>query len=164
MNLQFYVEKLNSLDDFQEFISNNPDAYLCSGFFVIDKGGKDNKSHLDFFIPGTREMVSFHLEESGKKVSLRSMDGKVPDIISDLTLDFGKIEDLIFKKMKNEKMSNKIQKIIVSVQKSEGKTMAFCTIFTSMFGIIKTGVSVPENTLIGFEKKSLFDIVKIMKK
>jgi len=37
MNMQFYVEKLSHSEEFKEFMKKNPDAYLCSGFFVIDK-------------------------------------------------------------------------------------------------------------------------------
>ncbi len=52
MNFQFYLEKLENSDVFKNFKKQNPDAYLCSGFFVIDKqAGKNNQQHLDFFIP-----------------------------------------------------------------------------------------------------------------
>lgn len=36
MNFQFYLEKLFESEEFAEFKKEFPDAYLCSGFFVID--------------------------------------------------------------------------------------------------------------------------------
>ena len=39
MNLQLYLEKLKSSGVFKEFMKENPKAYLCSGFFTIDKEG-----------------------------------------------------------------------------------------------------------------------------
>ena len=49
MNFQFYLEKLMDSGDFQKFKKENPNAYLCSGFFSIDKEkGLDNQQHLDY--------------------------------------------------------------------------------------------------------------------
>ena len=59
MNFQFYIEKLHNSEDFKKFMKENLDAYLCSGFFIIDfenPKNPDNKSHLDFYIPSKNEM------------------------------------------------------------------------------------------------------------
>ena len=36
MDLRFYLEKLHGSDEYQDFMLENPDAYMCSGFFVMD--------------------------------------------------------------------------------------------------------------------------------
>ena len=41
MNLQFYLEKLKESDEFRNFCKSNPDCFLTSGFFVIDKISDD---------------------------------------------------------------------------------------------------------------------------
>ena len=51
MNIQFYLEKLLNFETFQEFSKKNPEDYLCSGFFIIDKESKDDKAHLDYYLP-----------------------------------------------------------------------------------------------------------------
>ncbi|MCK4647827.1 hypothetical protein KAT24_02770 [Candidatus Pacearchaeota archaeon] len=51
MNFQFYVEKLKNSDVFKNFMKEHPDSFPCSGFFIIDKTGQDNKQHFDFYIP-----------------------------------------------------------------------------------------------------------------
>ncbi len=61
MNLQFYVEKMNSSDVFKNFMKENPSAFACSGFFIIDKTGKEtNKQHFDFWVPETGGKLPAH--------------------------------------------------------------------------------------------------------
>jgi len=55
MNLQFYFEKLHHSEEFKKFIKENPKAYFCSGFVVIDKEKNENKIHLDYFVPGKKK-------------------------------------------------------------------------------------------------------------
>ena len=64
MNLKFYLEKLHSSEKFKKFTKENPNAYMCSGFFIIDKAVKnpDNKAHLDFCTPDEK-MFSFDVKE-----------------------------------------------------------------------------------------------------
>jgi len=53
MNLKFYLEKLENSEEYKKFMGENSDAFLCSGFFSIDKVGNDNKQHFDFCISST---------------------------------------------------------------------------------------------------------------
>ena len=59
MNFQFYLEKFFSNKHFQEFKEKNKKAFPCSCFFVIDKKGKDNKQHFDYFTPEDKKLFSF---------------------------------------------------------------------------------------------------------
>jgi hypothetical protein len=85
MNLQFYIEKLNSSKVFSDFKNENPKAYLCSGFFTLDFEGSDNQRHLDFYIPDKKEMFSFKLDsEQGKgieKVPVEMISKEIPEKI-----------------------------------------------------------------------------------
>lgn len=58
MNFQFYLEKLKDSEGFKKFINENSSAYLCSGFFTIDKVGNDNKQHLDYYCPPAHPSLS----------------------------------------------------------------------------------------------------------
>lgn len=241
MKLQFYLEKLHNSDEFEKFVEENPKAYLCSGFIVIDKEGKDNKQHFDFFVENvnlnfptttprppapkmrsleTRDIdgsvqdlrqrtslrksvkpiknslvknpdevgfeainreqseliktsdserygkiFSFQLEEDCKKVEVERIDDKTPEEISpDCDFDFEYIEKLIAGEMFEKKISNKIQKILLSLQRVEGKDFLVGTVFISGMGIIKINIDVAERKVIDFEKKSFFDMMKIVKK
>ncbi len=164
MNIQFNFEKLHSSKEFQEFIKEYPEAYLCSGFFVIDKEGKDNKVHFDYFSPKSKEVFSFQLE-SMQKVPLETFGEKIPgEISSDVDLEFDELEEMILQKMKEEKINTKIQKMVLSLQKVDGKDFIIGTIFIPMMGMIKVNVDLKEKRITEFEKKSFFDMIKILKK
>jgi len=63
MNLKFYLEKLENSEVFKNFKKENPEAYLCSAFFIIDKSGRDNKQHFDFYVPEIPiKKLSAHLD------------------------------------------------------------------------------------------------------
>lgn len=168
MNLQFYFEKLFGSEEFANFKKENPDCYLCGGFFVIDLENlknPDNKSHLDFIVPSTNKMFSFNLEEGVKIVPIEQFDkDKIPGKVKDnYNFDFEEFEDLIREKMQKENLKNKLQKIIVSLQHSENKDYLICTVFISGMGILKIHIGLPEMEIVLFEKHSFFDMIKVIK-
>ena len=164
MNLQFYLEKLQSHEDFKEFKKENPKAYLCSVFISIDKEKNQNEVHFDFFLPETKGMTSFQMNEEIKKIPLEKYDDKIPEELSDVKMDFNEIESLILERMERENIKNKIQKIILSLQSLDGKLFLAGTVFISMLGLIKINIDVSEMKILDFEKKSLLDIINVMKK
>lgn len=164
MNIQFYFEKLFNSSEFQEFSKEHPEAYLCSGFFVIDKEGKDDQAHLDYFLPKEKEMVSFQLD-SMQKIPVELFNERIPESISsDVDFEFDEMENLIFKKMESEKITNTVQKMIFSLQKLDGKDFLVGNIFISSLGILKINIDLSEMKIVEFQKKSIFDIVNVLKK
>lgn len=165
MNLQFYLEKLHNSENFKNFIKENSDAYLCSGFFVIDKEGKDNKIHFDYFLPKEKKIFSFQLEEGIQKVPVEMFDKKIPEKISaEHDYDFDDIEKMIISEMEKERIKNKIQKMIFSLQKLKEKDFLVGTVFVSMLGMLKVHISLSEMKITLFEKKSFFDMMNVLKK
>lgn len=186
MNLQFYLEKLFASEKFQNFIKKNPSAYFCSGFFSIDKENKGNKIHIDYIIPETKKIFSFQVSApkglpSGDEDI--NPEGKVDVIpveqigdeflkqLSDnIDFDFEEIEKMIVEKMDEQKIKSKIQKILLSLQKidtlkgTSGKIFLVGTVFISGLGMIKIKIDLEENKIVEFEKKSFFDMMKIVKK
>ncbi len=165
MNFQFYLEKLFDSEHFQKFIEENKDAYPVSGFFVIDKEGKDNQQHLDYYVPSTKKLFSFQLEKGCELVPLEMIaEFKTDKLAVNYSFDFNEIENLIQKEMTAKGMTNKIQKLLFSLQHKEGKDYLVGTIFISGFGIIKVNIDISEMKIMLFEKKSFFDMLKITKK
>ena len=164
MNLQFYLEKLFASNEFKKFKKENKDAYLCSGFFSIDRQGKDNQQHFDFYIPLTKKMFSFKLEK-GELSPLENYDKRIPEKLKeDFDFDFDEIENMIINKMKEENVNKQIQKLLLSLQGMEGKNFIIGTIFISGMGILKVTFDLSENKITNFEKKSFLDMFKIIKK
>jgi len=164
MNLQSYFKQLKENKNFQDFQKENPQAYLCSGFFIIDKEANENQQHLDFFIPGKEKIFSFQMEKEGKMKPLDTLDKVIPEKLSfDLDLDFDEIENIIQNKMEEKEMKDKIKKLIFSLQKIEQKNMLMGTVFISGFGLLKANIDLENNEIIDFEKKSFFDMIKVFK-
>ncbi len=166
MNSQFLLEKLKDSKEFKEFIKENKDAYLCSGFFVIDKENKEagNQYHIDFFVPKTGKTFSFELENGVKLVSLERHEQILEKVSLNSEFDFDDMERIISREMERNKINSKIQKLIFSLQNVKGRDMLLGTIFVSGFGIVKANISLKDKIISDFEKKSFWDMLNIMRK
>ncbi|MBU4069935.1 MAG: hypothetical protein KJ646_03050 [Nanoarchaeota archaeon] len=165
MNIQFYLEKLQGFAEFKKFMKENPSAYLCSGFFSIDKEGKDNQQHLDYYVPDSKKMFSFQLEDEIKLIPTQIFDGYIPSkLLVNNDVDFDDVEKLIVEKMEQENIKNKLQKILLSLQNKDGNDFFISTIFISGFGMLKLNIDISEMKVVLFEKTSFLDIMKIVKR
>ena len=167
MNSHFLLEKLESSEEFKKFKKENSKSYLCSGFFIIDLENKnpENKSHFDFYIPETGKTFSFELENGNKLVELERFDEKVLEKLSMKdNFDFDEIKEMILNEMAEKKINHKILKMIFSLQNSEGKDALYGTILLSGLGLLKMTFNISEKKISELEKKSFFDMMKIVKK
>jgi hypothetical protein len=145
-------------------MKSNPEAYMCSGFFIIDKEGKDNKQHIDLCIPGQSKISSFELENNLQIVPIEMIGQKIPEKLSEnIDFDFEEIEKMILNEMEKQGIKSKIQKLILSLQTKDGKTFLVGTIFISLLGLIKVKIDLPEMKISEFEKRSFFDMMKRVK-
>jgi len=166
MNFQFYFEKLMNSKDFNKFVKDNKDAFLCSGFFIIDKKGEDNKQNIDYFVPSTNKMFSFKINSKVEMVPIESYGEnfkpeKIPDNVD---FDFTEIENIILERMEKEKIKNKVEKLLFSLMAKGKKNYLIGTIFISSLGILKIRIDLDKNEILDFEKKSFFDMIKVVKK
>lgn len=165
MNLQFYLEKLHDSDEYQEFMIENPDAYFCSGFFVMDFEKSDHQKHLDFYAPTLKKVFSFKLENGVQKELIDTFDEKTLKKLNiDYDFDLDEIEKLIREKMSEEKVKSRIQKILLSLQNVNNKDLLTATVFVSGLGMLKININPFSKQVIDFEKKSFFDMIKIIRK
>lgn len=166
MNFQFYFEKLTKSKEFIDFIREHKDAFLCSGFFAVDKKGNDNKQSLDYFVPSLNKIFSFKLENKIELIPVEDY-GKVfkPEkILDNLDFDFNYIETLIEGEMFEKKIKNKIEKLLLSLQAKDKKNYILGTIFISGLGLLKVKIDLNDKIVVDFEKMSFFDMMKIVKK
>jgi hypothetical protein len=166
MNFQFYFEKLAESKEFKKFIKENKDSFLCSGFFIIDKKENGNKQNIDYFVPSLNKMFSFKIHDKIEMIPVENFgeNFKPEKILDKLDFDFGWIEEIIQNKMNEEKIKNKIEKLLLSLQANKKKNYILGTIFISGLGIIKVRIDLDEKKIVDFEKKSFFDMMKIVKK
>lgn len=165
MNFQFYVEKLKASKNFINFEEENKEAFLCSCFFVLDKEEGKDKQHFDFYIPSSNKIFSFPLEDGSEETVIDIKDGKIPTKVSfNHDFDFKDIEDMIEKKMAEEKIDKKIQKMLFSLQNIDGSDFFIGTVFITSFGLINLTLDIDKMEMKDFKKRSIFDIMDIFKK
>ena len=146
-------------------MKENPQAFLCSGFFIIDKEKDETIVHFDYTLSEGDKIFSFQLNGKIQVVPIEKIDGKnLNKISSEFEFDLDEIEKIIEKEMEKQEVKSKIQKIVISLQEVDGKVHLIGTIFVSMLGLLKVNISLPEKEIVEFEKKSFFDIVKVKKK
>lgn len=165
MNLQFYLEKMQDSEVYKKFMKENPRAFLCSAFFLINKEDKNqkNQQHFDFFLPKQKKMFSFKLEDN--EMVPVDMITVVPEEISmNCDFDFNEMEKLIADKIDEENIREKVQKMFLSLQRKEGKDFLICTVFISKLGLLRINIDIPEKKVTDFEKKSFFDMLKFIRK
>ena len=168
MNFQFYLEKITANEEFQKFKKENPSAFPCSCYFVVDKENEKNpndQQHVDYFIPENKKMVSFKIESDCERVNVNPIGDKIPEKISlNYDFDFSEVQKKIEEKMKEEGIKNKIQKLIYSLQRLKGKDYLVGTIFISGLGILKIHYDISEKKITHFEKKTFMEMLNIFKK
>lgn len=164
MNFQFYLEKLFGSEEFAKFKMDFPDAYFCSGFFVIDLAGSENQQHLDFFVPSFEKMFSFQLESDLQRIPLENIGSTPEKLFANYDFDFKEVENKIKEEMEIRGMKNQIQKFLFSLQKKGDKDFLISTIFISNMGILSANISLPDLNIESFEKKNFLDMFKIIKR
>jgi hypothetical protein len=166
MNFQFYFEKLIVSDTFKKFLKENKGAFLCSSFFVIDKKGKENKQSIDYFVPSIDKMFSFKMDNGIELIPIEDYGkGFKPEKIPDnVEFNFEDIEEMIQGRMNEEKIKNKIEKLLFSLQARDKTNYLLGTVFISGLGILQVKIDLNERKVVNFEKKSFFDMMKVVKK
>lgn len=168
MNSQFLFEKLHSSEEFKKFMEEKKDAFLCSGFFIVDlenNKGSEDKYNLDFYVPSEKKFFSFQLNNEIKLSPIERQDEKIPEkILMKDNFDFDKLKELISREMEFKKINNKIQKMLFSLQCKDGKDFLLGTIFISGFGLVKVTVDLKEKRITDFEKKSFWEMLNIVRK
>lgn len=163
MNFQFYLEKLEDSDMFKEFMKENNSAFLCSCFFSINKKENNNQIHFDFYVPNDNKMFSFNLEGNIEKTPIETITEIPEKIPKDIDFNIQEVEKLIMTEMENKKITNKVQKIFLSLQKKKEEVLLIGTVFISSLAILRVDIDIKEKRVVSFEKKSFFDMMRIVK-
>ena len=164
MKFQFYYEKLINSEEYLKFKKEFPKAYFCSAFFVLDNEKSENKVHFDFYIPEGPKMYSFKLDRKTEFVNVEQFNPQVPEKLPmNFNFDLKEIEEIIRKEMAEKDIKGRIQKLLFSLQRLKNEDYLIATIFLSNMALLKVEIKLPENKITNFEKRSFFDMIKIVK-
>jgi hypothetical protein len=110
-------------------------------------------------------MFSFKLEKECEKELIETREGFLPEKISDkIDFELKDVEKILIERMKEDKIQEKVQKIFISLQRTNKKEVLIGTIFISAMGMIMFEMELSTKKIISFQKKSFLDFFKILKK
>ena len=161
MKIRPYVEKLEQSPEFKEFKSQNPEAFVVAGFFVLDLEFNSNVHQIDFYIPNQKKMAAFTLDGQVKLQILDLMNDKVPGKLDlDTNIDLDALKGILLDEMHNRGMSEDIRKIIAVLQNIDGKKIWNINCVLSGMEVLKSHVDAESKTVLKIEKVSIMDMVK----
>jgi len=162
MKIKPYVEKLNSSEEYKKFMSENSDAFMVAGFFIIDFESGNNLHQIDYYVPSTKEVAAFTLDDEIKVQSLKLMNDKaVPEKLdSEIKIDLDELKGIIQDEMKNRKMTEELRKMIAIIQNIKGKKVWNINCVLSGMEVLKAHVEDDSKTVLSMDKISIMDIVK----
>jgi hypothetical protein len=158
MKLQEILEELKETVHYKNFISKNPDAFFCAGFFIFDIKNSDEQIQLDFFIPKLKKIASFEFPFAAAKIHDDPIQENSPQDPA-IKID---IDDVIaFSKKTIAIHESRLSptKIIAVLQKGSWNL----TCMDEALGIIRIKVDATTEEELSFDKGSLMDFMGIQK-
>ncbi len=166
MTFKETLEKIKASETFKGFIKENPDAELCSGFFIIDFFGNDNKKSLDYKV--SEKIFSFSVDDFGKVKMIEDKlieergvkFPKLEKIEPSVNVDLDELKSISGIKALDEGISAKFSKIIAVLQKHEGKQIWNLTCMLEGLIILHVLIDANSGDIIKFERKSMMDLIR----
>ncbi|MEK6925822.1 MAG: hypothetical protein AABW50_00945 [Nanoarchaeota archaeon] len=166
-----YLVKLKKSQTFTDFMKEDPNAYLCSLFFIRDFEEKVNDTQVDFYSPKSKKIVSFKVD---KKVERVALDKKaenlkhekfVPKRINEKTnLDIDKLKDVLLDEMHNRGITDDIKKMLIIFHNLDERDVWNSTCFLRGMGLLQAHVEDKSESVLFMEKKSFFDMIRFIGK
>ncbi|MFH1311416.1 MAG: hypothetical protein ABIH65_03365 [Nanoarchaeota archaeon] len=170
MKAMHYIKKVKESEPYKEFIKEDPDAYLCSVFFVRDFTENHNETQVDFYSPKKKAMISFKVEKKvqripiNKKAETITHKKFVPKTLNENPkMDVDELKAILMDEMKNREMTYEIDKILAFLNITDDETVWNCTAFLKGLGLLQSHIEDESKSVLFMEKKSLFDLIKRVK-
>ncbi|MDD5193746.1 MAG: hypothetical protein PHF67_04140 [Candidatus Nanoarchaeia archaeon] len=164
MTFKQTYETITSSEIFRDFKKQFPEAEFCTGFFITDFFGNDNKKSIDFKVG--EKIFTFSINELGnlkmnedELIKTKQFPTLEP-INPEFKVDLDEAESTAKIKAVGNGINAKFSKIISVLQKYEGKQVWNLTCMLE--GLIILHVIIDANTgeVIKFERKSMMDLIR----
>lgn len=166
MGIKETLEILESSEEFNKFKSENPNAEICAGFFIIDFFGNDNKRSIDFksndkvFTCSLRDDDSVKIQED-KLIEVKGTKfPELQNINPVINVDVEEAIGIAKTRTLDEGIAAKYNKAIAVLQKHEGKEIWNITGMLDGLIILHILVNADTGDIIKFERKSMMDMIK----
>lgn len=166
--IQCLVNRLEKSEIFHKFKAENPNAFSCIGFFILNYKSKIMDYSLDF--RDEKQLFSFKIPEKEEDKITLVVDNiiehqkAIEEISFDVQIDLEDLKEIVEKALLENQVKNKLEDIIAVLQKIDGKRMWNLTCMCEGFTIVSMHIDSEKGNVLKFEKKSLFDLVKKQEK
>jgi len=163
MKFEHYAKKLEESEEFAKFIRQNPEAYLCAGFFVLDLETGNHIHQIDYVLPNNK-IATFLLDDGVKlKISDKPIKKKLPHIEKlQIKTDLEALQGIVEDEMKNRTVTGKIKKIIAILHILDNKLIWNLQCILDGLNIVQVHIDDEDQTILKFEKHSLMELIKPM--
>ncbi len=170
MNLSHCLEKIETSQQFKNFLEKNPEAKLCAGFFVLDFKEFKDQSQIDYCTPdGDIFTFTLNNEITLTKPEMIEEEKKLSPLDREkIKIELQSLKRIVESEMEKNKVSSNLEKIIAIIQNFELKDKPTSLIWnlTCMLPglkIIQVWIDAFSGEILKFEDKSLFDVIKKVK-
>jgi hypothetical protein len=126
-----------------------------------DKNNEDNEETKK----QKGQIYVFKITDKLSLAPLEFFDNRIPEkLILDKNFGLEEFENLIEEKMQKENIKEKAKKFLYSLHITNGKKLLLVTVFLSNLALLKVSIDISNMEIIDFQKKSFFDMFKILKK
>jgi len=161
MNLQFYVEKFESSEEFDSFSKKYPDSYLFAGFFVLDLECGREEQKIDFFSPSIKKAITIDLNDDFKGQESELMKDVIPKKINgESKIDLRELEEIVYSELEKRELKKKIIKIIAIYHSSGDKNVWSLNVVLKSLEVLKVEIVDESKEVLFFEKRNLLEFAK----
>ena len=161
-----YIEKVKKSPAYKLLMEEDPDAYLCSLFFLRDFDEGNNETQVDFYSPLKKHIISFKVNkgverEDSKKMQTITHKKFTPQPLPEkIRMDVDEMKPALTDEMHNRDMTYEIEKVLAFLNVMDGRAVWNCTAFLKGLGLLQAHVEDKSASVLFMEKKSLFDLIK----
>ncbi len=157
-------QKIESSKAFERFKQDYENAELVIGYFVLDFIGIGNQFQLDYktdnkifsFSIDINNQISMKQEELIQTETKQELKSISPNI----NIDLNKLQEIIKNKLREEKITQELQKIIAILQIYNNEQAWNTTCIFEGLIIINIVINSQTGKIIKFEKKNLTDFIR----
>ena len=160
MKFKHYLDRVEDSKEFRKFKKENPKAYLCAGFFVLDFETDKNIHQVDYALPD-KKIATFLLDDGAKyKISEQALKKKLPEIKEEAETDIDALKGIVEDEMKNRTVTEKIRKMIAILHIVDDKLIWNIQCILDGLVFLSIHVDDSDQSILKFEKHSLLDLIK----
>lgn len=164
MTFASLYKRITESEAFKMFSRENPDSEMVIGFFILNLESGTSQEQLDF---KTKDKIfSFSVNQDDEIIVNQEElvesfeDKKLQKISPEIKVDLEDLKNIVQNKLNEEKIQNKLEKIIAILQINEKEEVWNLTCILYGLAIIHILVNPQSGEITKFERKSMSDFVK----